>query len=121
MKSYTEKVTGIAPFAWRRFLVRAAFEEVFPRVRLEAGKVAGNWTSCACGSQSAKIERQTDGEPIDKLLRNIGSKFFYAVACGAWVTALRDLDQIEARAKLLIAPKKRNRPLRRTELHPLAG
>lgn len=70
-----------------------------PNVRILAlesmKKLSVNWTYCACGNQSAQIERDQDGIPKDFIFMQFGMLFGTAIYGENWEGALRILDKIE--------------------------
>ncbi len=62
------------PFDWNAFLKQKSYTQGEVS---NAGVLAGNWVTCACGNQCDIIPRNEDwdGEPTDKKLAALGSKF----------------------------------------------
>jgi hypothetical protein len=68
-------------------------------------KMSSEWVTCACGNQCSILERDSDGEPVDDELAELGSDFYYEVDDLEWKTAKLTLKAIEKRSAKLIAEK----------------
>lgn len=49
-------------------------------------RLAGNWVTCACGRQDARIPRVGFGMPADRQLANLGVTFCAAISSGSVLT-----------------------------------
>lgn len=96
------QVEGIPPFDWYAVLKDA--EDVgldnwgWDDLRLKSD----SWTTCAVGNMCAIIPRLDGGQPKDETLSDLGISFHEAIKEREPARALRILNQIEKRSKLLI-------------------
>lgn len=103
MKTYCE-TKGEKPFDWNRELDSLiAGRELTGWEHDNLSDKALEWTTCACGNQCSIIPRDREGMPLDTLLRGLGSEFFSYVENGSWQDAKIILNDIEARAAIVIA------------------
>lgn len=102
MKTYAETM-GHKPFNWNRFLARRIAGLRTPESDEKAGRVAGDWVTCACGNLCAVIPRyEPNGSPKDQQLFFLGNQFMADINGAKWAEAQRTLALIEARSKAIL-------------------
>jgi len=101
MTSYCESKNRPV-FDWSNFISRAAAGNINSEELAIGKKLSVNWTQCACGNQSARIERDQDGIPKDYVLVRYGMVFSTAIHSEQWEDAARILQKIEDHAITLI-------------------
>ena len=74
----------------------------------EARLLSSSWVTCACGNQCAIIPRDTNGEPTDEDLSDLGYDFHHRIDDGEYTEALKVLELIEKRSLTLIKEIKTN-------------
>jgi hypothetical protein len=114
MKTYSEE-KGETPFNWFEFLSQ---EYISPSDWENARNRSSEWVTCACGNQCAIIPRESDGEPIDPILKMLGggSGFHDAIIAKDSEKALEFLITIEERSKYLIKKEIKKIPQKLDEL-----
>lgn len=68
---------------------------------------AGEWTTCACGNLCDVLERDLDGEPMDKELSRLGMDFYNNIEDKEYKKAKKTLALIEKHSAKLIAVKEK--------------
>jgi len=96
MKIYSES-EGKTPFNWFEALNS---ENIDWNLLCD---LSSSWVTCACGNQCAIIPRHYfDGEPVDKILNNLGYDFNEVISERQPIKALNILAKIEIRSAELI-------------------
>jgi hypothetical protein len=85
---------------WGQKIIAAELNHGF---RPEERTQAGNWQTCACGQQDARIWRWPDGPPMDNMLRRLGEIFYINVCEHQPLSAAITLVNIERRAAEVLA------------------
>jgi hypothetical protein len=98
MKTYTESKNETL-FNWNEFLNQ---KEITEDEWDKAKDLAGEWVTCACGTQCDVIPRYPAGGPKDILLYNLGMSFTYAIETKNIQYAKDTLHKIELRSSELI-------------------
>lgn len=93
---YTE-AEGKAPFDWNKALNAPLITNW-----VEMHHLSGSWVTCACGNQCAIIPRDTDGEPRDGRLSELGYLFHDYINARNAPKAKETLAQIETRSAGII-------------------
>lgn len=96
-----------------KYLINQGFQDTFWGKRLiELSKDdsnhdkytddSGDWTTCVCGKQDERIQRDSSGRPLDAILSSLGEKFHYKLWDRQYFKAAKALADIEERAAVLI-------------------
>tara|TARA_R110000796_G_scaffold177389_1_gene294232 strand:- start:348 stop:683 length:336 start_codon:yes stop_codon:yes gene_type:complete len=94
-KEYLE-LKGLDQTYWGSIIVWAEERGSFTTRSKEQ---AGSWVTCACGRVTSDIPRyELQSRPQDRLLNNLGGRFYGAVEENDFLAAAQTLVRIEARA-----------------------
>ncbi len=63
---------------------------------------ASHWPTCACGQLCTLLDKQADGEPRDRMLKELGLKFMTDIREEKWCVALKTFKSIERRTARLL-------------------
>jgi hypothetical protein len=93
------------PFDWNDFLDNAMKKKPTKKDHRKITDLAGDWVTCACGSQCDIIDRDWEGRPLDDELYALGNDFFYYIESADWKDAKSVLNEIEGLSAKLIDKK----------------
>lgn len=97
------KQMGKPVIDWRAEIERARNGQIDEEELEVLDACSRDWVTCACGNQCAKIPRDPDGVPLDRVICNLGIKFYDNFVSGNWTIALTVLEEIESRSSAILA------------------
>lgn len=106
MMTYQELEMGTS-FDWWKALEEAEDWHITDNRWSNLTSRAGSWVTCACGNQCAIIPRDSEGEPKDEELSDLGLEFYSAIMGRHLTEAAFILCEIEQRSMELIKELKK--------------
>lgn len=100
-ESFTE-ANEIKTIDWPVLIAWGQDDELSTDEHNMAIELAGSWVTCAAGRQCAVLPRQENGQPVDYILHDLGTTFYYDVLGSHWHAAQITLSMIEQRTAFLL-------------------
>lgn len=91
-------------FDWFKVLAKAKEDSssVTPILWHNMSIYAQGWTTCACGQLCVALPRNSEGCPLDSILRDLGLLFNEQIKSKTWCAAFDTLEKIECRTNTLL-------------------